>query len=203
MIEALVILAVLAILLALLLPPTERRPTYAPRTSCANNLKQIGLSAQTYATDNNGHFAMQVSVTNGGTMELVSSGQVFPHFQIMSNELSTPKTLFCPADKQRTSATAFTNGFGDQNISYFLNVDALPDNGTNLLCSDRNLTNQPSAGGRFVVVSNGSAVGWTKEIHSQWGNLCFADGRVEGAKNGGPPTIVHLSKSVTNRLALP
>jgi hypothetical protein len=36
---------------------------------------------------------MQVSVTNGGTMELVNGGTVFEHFLVMSNELSTPKLL--------------------------------------------------------------------------------------------------------------
>jgi len=146
---------------------------------------------------------MQVSVTNGGTMELVGSGQVFPHFQVMSNELSTPKILFCPDDKQRTNAISFARGISDQNISYFLNVDAIPDNGTNLLCGDRNLTNQLLAGSRFVSISQGIHIGWTKEIHSKWANLCFGDGRVEGVINGGPLTIVHLPEGVTNRLAIP
>ena len=96
-------------------------------------------------------------------MELVGGGQVFRHFQVMSNELSTPRILFCPADKRRTYATSFMSGFSDQNISYFLNVDAIPDNGTNLLCGDRNLTNQRTAGGHFVSISKGAHIGWTKE----------------------------------------
>ena len=136
-------------------------------------------------------------------MELLGRGQVFAHFQVMSNELSTPKIVFCPADKQRTNATSFGGDFSDQNISYFLNVDAIPDNGTNLLCGDRNLTNQILAGSRFVSISQGIHIGWTKEIHSRWANLCFGDGRVEGVGNGGPLTIVHLPAGTTNRLAIP
>jgi hypothetical protein len=203
MVEVLIVLAILAILVVVFLPPTGKPRPYAPRISCANNLKQIGLSFRTWAIDNEGHFPMQVSVTNGGTMELVGGGQVFPHFQVMSNELTTPRILFCPADKRRTYATSFMSGFSDQNISYFLNVDAIPDNNTNLLCGDGNLTNQRSAGSRFVSIIKDAHIGWTNEIHSKEGNLCFGDGAVDAVANGGPLTIVKLPEGVTNRLAIP
>ena len=197
-------LAVLALLLALLLPSVSRQPI-SSRLSCVNNLKQVGLAFRTWAIDNDGHFPMQVSITNGGAMEFVGTGQVFPHFQVMSNELSTPLILFCPNDVQRTNATSFNSGFNDQNISYFLNVDAIPDNGSDLLCGDRNLTNQRWTGSRFVSVSNGTAIGWTKEVHSKRGNLCFGDGQVEldAVRNGRPRSIVRLPEGVTNRLAIP
>ena len=45
---------------------------------CVNNLKQIGLAARIWATDNNNIFP--------------------PDFISMSNELATPKILLCPAD---------------------------------------------------------------------------------------------------------
>lgn len=196
-------MATLSILVAFLLPPTRRPRPYAPRIICANNLKQIGLSARTFAIDNDGHFPMQLSVTNEGTRELVGGGRVFSHFQVMSNYLSTPKILFCPADEQRTNTASFERGFSDQNISYFLNVDAIPDNGTNLLCGDRNLTNQPSAGSRFLSISQGARIGWTKAIHSKRGNLCFGDGEVTVVTNGSPLTIVKLPEGITNRLAIP
>jgi prepilin-type processing-associated H-X9-DG protein len=202
-VEVLVVLAALAIVAALLLPQMKGPQPYAPRTSCANNLKQIGLSARTYALDNADHFPMQVSVINGGTMEFVGGGQVFPNFQVMSNELSTPKILVCPADKDRTYATNFAIGFSDQNLSYFLSVDAIPENGTTLLCGDRNLTNQRSAGSRFVGLSGGAQIGWTKAVHSKYGNVCFVDGRVEGVANGGRLTIVRIPDGITNRLAIP
>jgi len=82
-------------------------------------------------------------------------------------------------------------------------MDAIPDNGTNLLCGDRNLTNHLLAGSRFLSISEGDHIGWTKEIHSKWGTLCFGDGSVEGAGNGGPLTIVHPPAGATNRLSLP
>ena len=42
----------------------------------------------------------------------------------MSNELNTPKILVCPADRKRTVAASFATGFGNANISYFLNAAA-------------------------------------------------------------------------------
>jgi prepilin-type N-terminal cleavage/methylation domain-containing protein len=201
--ELLLVLACVGILAVILLPALVRSRVPSKKLGCANNLKQVGLAARTWAIDNNGQFPMQVSVTNGGTMELVGSGLVFPHFQAMSNELSTPKILVCPNDEQRANATIFGSGLSDQNISYFLNVDAIPDNSTNLLCGDRNLTNPRSAGSRFVSISKGVHIGWTREIHSKQGYLCFADGRVEPAANSKPLTVIQLPAGVTNRLAIP
>jgi prepilin-type processing-associated H-X9-DG protein len=146
---------------------------------------------------------MQVSVADGGSRELVGSGQVFPHFQVISNCLSRPELLFCPADERRSGATNFASGLSDQNLSYFLNLDARLANGTNLLCGDRNLINQRLAGSRFVLIGNGARIGWTKEIHSKQGNLCFGDGHVDRESNGGPLTTVRLPAGVTNRLAIP
>jgi hypothetical protein len=84
----------------------------------------VGLAFKTWALHNNDHFPMQVCVTNGGTMELVSAssvwplggtarlvnaGNVWPHFLVMSNELSTSSILFCPqeSEKKRTKANTF------------------------------------------------------------------------------------------------
>ena len=185
------------------LPALVKSRARSSKIGCSNCLKQVALSFRTWAIDNNDHFAMQVSATNGGTLELTGSGLVFPHFQVMSNELSTPRILYCPNDQSRIYATNFTSGLTDKNISYFVNVDAVPDDGSSLLCGDRNLTNQPSAQTRFVAVSNGTRIGWTREIHSHSGYVAFGDGRVEGVRNGNPLTVVRIAESGTNRLAIP
>ena len=54
---------------------------------------------------------MDVSTANGGTMELVNGRNVWINFLVMSNELTTPKLLYCPADVNGFSATNSWVGF--------------------------------------------------------------------------------------------
>jgi hypothetical protein len=193
--------AVLAVTLLLCGLTSARRPR--PALYCANNLKQIGLSSWSWTLDNNGHFPMQVSVTNGGTRELVASGLVFPHFQVMCNELSTTKILVCPADRKRTPATNFVSDLSEAKISYFINVDSVVGNGSSLLCGDRNLKNKPLAASRFVCLGGNSVIGWDKQMHREKGNVSFADARVATLTNGALASALRMPAGVTNRLAVP
>jgi prepilin-type N-terminal cleavage/methylation domain-containing protein/prepilin-type processing-associated H-X9-DG protein len=55
LIEILIVLCVIAILAGLLFPVFARVREGARRTTCLNNLKQIGMYMQMYAADNNGY----------------------------------------------------------------------------------------------------------------------------------------------------
>lgn len=146
---------------------------------------------------------MQVSVTNGGTMELVASGAVYPNFQVMSNELSTLKILLCPNDAKRPSATNFDIDLTDKNVSYFLNMSATNVHGFSLLFGDRNITNRGPAGSRLVSLTKTDTIAWTREMHSEKGNLGFEDGRVDTYSNGSVGAVVRDSDGTTNWLAVP
>ena len=202
-IELLVTIACVVLVAAILLPVLAKSKARSSRIGCENNLKQIGLAFRTFAIDNNDHYPMRESITNGGTMELVASGLVFPHFRVMSNELSTPKILVCPNDENRTYVTSFKSVLADTNLSYFVNVDAVEGNGSSLLCGDRNLPTKAPPGSRFVCLSSTSVIGWTRELHRKRGNLCFADGSVQGYLNGAVGLAVQIPAGVTNRLAVP
>jgi len=199
--ELLISITCLAVLAAVLLPALAKSKARSSSIGCANCMKQIGLAFGTWSLDNNDRFPMQVSVTNGGTMELVAGGAVYPHFQVMSNELSTPKILLCPNDNKRGFATNFLE-LRDTNLSYLLNVDSSNGDGSSLLCGDRNITNRRTAG-RWASLTKANTIGWTKEMHMGKGYLAFGDARVDLFKNGSVGEAIKIGDGITNRLAVP
>ena len=117
------LLVTLVILPAMLLPALAQAKAKAQRISCVNNMKQIGLSFRVWAIDNDGNYPFNLSTNKGGTMELSARGQdgfdssAVLIFQVMSNELSTPKILVCPADTKRQPALDFQSLL-PANVSY-------------------------------------------------------------------------------------
>ena len=136
-------------------------------------------------------------------MELAASGLVYPHFQVMSNELSTPRILLCPNDEKRSYATNFGVDLTDRNLSYFVNIDATNADGSSLLCGDRNITNRPRAGSRLVSLTKADTIAWTKEIHVEKGHLGFGDSRVDSFDNGSVGAAIKIRDGTTNWLAVP
>ncbi len=66
LIELLVVIAIIAILAAILFPVFGRARENARRSSCASNLKQIGLGMQQYIQDYDEKFLIQtINTTNG------------------------------------------------------------------------------------------------------------------------------------------
>ena len=113
----------MVILPAMLLPALTRAKGKAQSVSCSNNMKQIGLSFRTWAIDNDGNFPFNLSTNKGGTLELCMrgtdgfDGNSAVHFQVMSNELGSPKILVCPADTKKQSALNFLS-LKPANVSY-------------------------------------------------------------------------------------
>ena len=199
----LVVIAVLAILAAMLLPALASAHDRARRIQCFNNLKQCGLAFRIWEGDNGDKYPMDVPMAKGGTKEFTTGADTFRHFQVMSNELSTPKILVCPADT-RVAAINFVH-LKNQNVSYFVGLEANDANPQRFLDGDRNITGESDPENGILKLVPGQRVSWTQDIHVNQGNLGLSDGSVQQYSNSGLREALKNSGDPTNtwRISLP
>ena len=96
LIELLVVIAIIAILASMLLPALSSAKRQALVIHCVNNLKQDGLGFHLWLDDNNGQYPMLVPQSAGGALPpggFMTVADTFRVFQVMSNELQTPKLV--------------------------------------------------------------------------------------------------------------
>src|ERR1035437_86697 len=196
-----IIVAVLAILAAMLLPALASAKRKSKRINCVNNLKQDGLAFRLWEGDNGDKYPMAVSTNKNGTMEYAEDGNAFRHFQVMSNELSTPKILVCPAD-DRTAAASFAR-LKNQNVSYFVGLDATEVRPQMLLTGDRNVTNGMAPVRSVLELRPGIPAGWTEAMHNGQGNVGLSDGSAQQVSIPGLQQMLKNTDDSTNRVALP
>jgi hypothetical protein len=203
-VEVLVIVTVAGFLLCLGLLWLRDAKTRARSICCNCNLMQIGLSFRVWAGDHKEKYPMQVSTTNGGVRELILTGDVFPAFQIMSNELNAPIILVCPEDSKRFPAKSFATNFDDSKISYFVGSDASDSMPQMFLAGDRNLsTNGVPIRHCILELTTNQIAGWTQEIHINQGNVGMADGSTQRFSNRALNEALQNTGVATNRLAIP
>ena len=203
-IEIVVIVFVLGLIAGFLILSRSQAARKSRNEACLNNLRQVGIAFRLWEADSCDDFPMHYSKVQVGTREFIGTGQVFVHFLTVSNELGSPKILVCPADKQKTVAPNFNEGFSDANASYFLGLDASEALPKSILAGDRNLAaaGRPLAKGLFVLTTN-TLLSWTTNIHISSGNICFADGSVQFLASDGLAQANQKQDFATNRLAIP
>jgi prepilin-type N-terminal cleavage/methylation domain-containing protein len=213
LIELLVVIAIIAILAAMLLPALAAAKRKAQKINCVNNLKQVTLAFRIWEGDNSDHYPTAVSSSQGGASEFIANAGAQPAaakysvpylFSVMSNELATPKVLYCPSDSARSAGTNFVTGannttantFNNYQVSYFVSGDAADAYPQMILAGDRNLgttTQQGGASGAMITPGVGTELtgtmllgsattyyAWTStDMHLKGGNVGLTDGSVQ------------------------
>ena len=179
-------------------------PNQSSAIQCVNNLKQIGLAFRIWEGDNGDKYPMRVPAKKGGTMEPALRGNAAPSFQVMSNELSTPRILVCPADADHLIAKNFGAGFDNSTVSYFAGVDARDDYPAMFLSGDDNfaISGRPVKSGLLLLATN-VPVSWAATRHVNKGNIGLADGSVQTTGSSSLRQLLVQTGVATNRLALP
>jgi prepilin-type processing-associated H-X9-DG protein len=203
LVEMLVLIAIIALLGLLFYPRLLNEKEKAQRIRCTSFLKQTGLAFRIWAGDHDDKNPFYLAVTNGGTKEFIATGETFRHFEIMSNELNTPKVLVCPTDKQRMAATSFTPTLNNGNVSYFVGIDAEDLTPGSFLTGDRNILGGTVIGTNLLEFSITNGVGWGPGFHKGQGNVGLADGSVQGFSSSALRAGFMHTGLTTNRLAMP
>lgn len=193
LIELLVVIAIIGVLASMLLPALARAKVKAQRTACLNNLKQISLALRSWAEDHEGKFPWKIEQGRGGGMPNgTDNAHANLQYSIVSNELSSTKTLLCPNDIRRVFATNFATLKGT-NISYAVCNESDENRPKLILASDRNIvgfqfTGLPDGINCFITTSPE----WWKE--ARWrrgfchgannGNGAMSDGSVQQFNDG-------------------
>jgi hypothetical protein len=217
MVDLLLVIAAVVGIVCVILSGMARARTPRCRGSCVNNLKQVGIAFYSWELDYGPSLGAVFAATNEAAIDLKRRDLAQAVFTTMSNDLVSPRILYCPEDTQagRISANVFFPStapvsdsasiqFSTNNLSYFLGLGADGNYPNRVLAGDDHfLVNQRKPQPGLLLLSTNSVVAWRNERHPKCGNVAMADASVHSFSSSGFQTQLMKTGFVTNRLAMP
>ncbi|MDB6027226.1 MAG: hypothetical protein JWM68_3449 [Verrucomicrobiales bacterium] len=192
LIEIVVVVATLALLLFLFAVKLPQQRRQARRLECVSNLKQMGTAFRMWGNDSG----------SGTPMSIVPfTNDVSFYSKAFADQMSSSKILACPDDTRTASATF--SKLQNQNISYFLGMDAEDTMPGTILWGDRSITLAPTPQTNLWELGTNKSVGWSQLLHNGDGNIGFADGSVKLLDEKTLQLALEATGDTTNRILLP
>jgi prepilin-type N-terminal cleavage/methylation domain-containing protein/prepilin-type processing-associated H-X9-DG protein len=200
LIELLVVIAIIAILASILFPVFARARENARRSSCASNLKQIGLGFQMYSQDYDEKIPGTVRVDAASPGYATWQYNILPY--IKSNQLFN-----CPSS---ANATKYEGQNYFENLDYGMSfrfeypfgqgvamAELDKPTETLLVCDSNNWRAVPSDSAAIFGASYSTEALAPKYRHLETCNSVFADGHVKSL-NKGALEKVNPAKAATD-----
>jgi prepilin-type N-terminal cleavage/methylation domain-containing protein len=205
LIELLVVIAIIAILASMLLPSLAKAKAKGLQTKCISDNKQMALSFQMWADDNNdGKYPWNKGrgqISGPDSSKAPISGQLRTNWSALKAYLVNPKVLTCPADTKRSPINSWdifnvTLEFRT-NLSYMFCLDAIPAHPGAILTADNYMSSDYPANNTLALPDNQASGsdhtfnrplyikrGWVKNIrHGNIGVMSVADGSARAVKS--------------------
>ena len=175
-----------------------------------------------------GSVPVQVSEAEGGSAEYIAASKAaesWKHLQALSKELSNPKVVRCPSDRNRNQANSFAekkpSGAAGKNIvpfggpngnlsmSYFIGKGADEAKPNNILSGDRNIAygdynNDDDNEGthqKFGKIFTAKLIpAWTESLHENQGDILLSDSSCQQASSSKLAQYMIDSSDADNEL---
>src|SRR5207249_4582572 len=128
--------------------------------------------------DHDDLFPWSIAMSSNGVKEIATSGNVAALLLSMSNELNSPKILYCPTDAKRKREADFSK-LSNNNLSYFIGLDADETMPQTILSGERNISGGVFTSNRVMEVRATNVLAWGKDMHVHNGNIGLGDGSVQ------------------------